>query len=279
MLARLALLITLGFASALDLWSAVPSCSTPKLTDEQRAVHAKFLAASRLGESAVSKRASISVDSYVHVVTESNSPSSYYLTMRILNAEFARSSFTFRLAEVDWLVKPEWARNQENNTMMTQLRKGSYRALNLYFLTDSSGGHVGYCSYPTDETQYWPIDGCIISAWTVPGNLSLYTGGDELSHGMSTVHEVGHWQNLMHTFEGDNCAGDGDLVDDTPAEASAPTEPCPTGRNTCSQASEDPIHNHMDYSHDSCKATNGYAFTDGQIRRMEESWYHYRSGK
>lgn len=62
----------------------------------------------------------------------------------------------------------------------------------------------------------------MIDSATLPGGVAPYNGG------ITTVHEVGHWLSLFHTFEAhDNeaedggCYGDGDFIFDTPAEANA----------------------------------------------------------
>src|SRR5262249_802079 len=63
----------------------------------------------------------------------------------------------------------------------------------------------------------------------------------------------------------------GDLVDDTPFEAS-PAFGCPIDRNTCPQPGLDPIHNYMDYTDDPCMSEQ----TAGQIDLMHAMVTSYR---
>lgn len=78
---------------------------------------------------------------------------------------------------------------------------------------------------------------------TLPGGpLARFSGG------RTATHEVGHWAGLSHTFAG-GCAGAGDGVADTPAQA-APTSGCPaTPRDSCpGSPGADLQTNFMDYS-------------------------------
>lgn len=66
------------------------------------------------------------------------------------------------------------------------------------------------------------------------------------------MHEIGHWLDLFHTFQGNSCSGPGDFIPDTPRQLNA-TGGCPAKSDTCpNQPGNDPIHNFMDYSTDIC---------------------------
>lgn len=98
----------------------------------------------------------------------------------------------------------------------------------------------------------------VLNPGTLPGStMNGYNLGDTLTH------EMGHYFNLQHTFQG-GCTG-GDDVSDTASEASSYFG-CPSSatdhRETC--GSPDPVHNFMDYSNDACMCT----FTSGQSQRV-----------
>jgi Pregnancy-associated plasma protein-A len=105
----------------------------------------------------------------------------------------------------------------------------------------------------------------VISRHTMAGGA-----GGRYSAGDAAVHETGHWLGLFHTFTG-GCSKRGDLVADTPAEAS-PSYDCHVHRDTCNAPGNDPVHNFMDYGNDACMNQ----FTRGQVARMLQSWDRFR---
>jgi hypothetical protein len=191
--------------------------------------------------------------------------------MAVQNAAYARTGWSFVLAGVDRTTNQEWYTmipgSFAERDAKAALHQGSADDLNIY-TANLAGGLLGWSTFP-NEYQADPLDdGVVILYRSVPGG-----GAPHYDEGDTLTHESGHWMGLFHTFEG-GCGGRGDLVGDTPAEAS-PAFQCPVGRDSCAAPGLDPIHNFMDYTYDSCMTT----FTRGQDRRMDQQFSLYRFGK
>lgn len=156
------------------------------------------------------------------------------------------------------------------------VRKGGYDALNIYFYTTYLPEAMGYCIFPSahavaEGSDAFYLDGCQLSARTMPGLAEEAQAFPDYSLGHATVHEAGHWFGLNHTFA-NGCSDTGDFVADTPAQGSEVYD-CPIGLDSC-PASEglDPIHNFMGYTNDTCTSE----FTPGQKARMFSSFFNFR---
>ena len=96
-----------------------------------------------------------------------------------------------------------------------------------------------------------------------------YTPQAPYNLGRTVTHELGHYFNLNHTFDGcsttANCANTGDRVCDTPS-SNAATYGCPNPGSVlkCSNTKVLTM-NYMDYTNDPCM----YLFTAGQVTRMQ----------
>jgi len=213
---------------------------------------------------------------YFHVITSSSgqgalSPQTVQSQMAVLNDAFAGTGWSFNLVATTTTANNSWFTAGNGTTaerqMKAALRQGGAGALNIYS-TNPGGGLLGWATFPSSYASNPSYDGVVILYSSVPGGSAApYNEGD------TATHEVGHWMGLYHTFQG-GCNGNGDLVNDTPAERS-PAYGCPNGRDSCASRRTpglDPIHNFMDYTDDYCM----FEFTAGQDARMDSLMTQYR---
>lgn len=166
----------------------------------------------------------------------------------LLNESYKPHGFSFKLIETTRTINESWAdigtspvKPSTEGEMRAALRKGGYQDLNLFFVRDMVPSGKCELPLPNPTSQNITNDGCIMR----PSNPE--TADPE--YGFVTVHEVGHWFGLEHTFE-NGCEEPGDGVDDTPAEAQPVggdkcAEP---GRDTCpDKPGLDPVDNYMTY--------------------------------
>lgn len=230
--------------------------------------------------------ASINIPVYVHVINkgpgEANGDISDAKIKEQINALSAAfmgvqnsynqiTPFAFYLSGIDRTTNASWYTMYKGSPAEAQakaaLHKGEAGMLNLYLARPSTT--LGWATTPLDSLLSPLMDGVVIANDTLPGGTRApYNLGD------NAVHEVGHWMGLLHTFEGGcgkNDTQSGDRVADTPAEKSG-AYGCPTKRDSCTSAGNDPIYNFMDYTDDSCMTE----FTTGQTDRMVSYWTTYR---
>jgi hypothetical protein len=240
------------------------------------AAYARAIAASKAGAGPLVSGGTVNV--YFHVINRGSGLSRGDVPdamiadqMDVLNAAYLSTGWQFDLVETTRTTNAQWFGMSPGSTAerraKSALHEGSADDLNIY-TANLGGGLLGWSTFPSDYARQPKADGVVILFSSLPGGSTPnYNEGD------TATHEVGHWMGLFHTFQG-GCSPQGDLVADTPAEAS-PAFECPVGRDTCSSAGEDPIHNFMDYTYDSCMDE----FTTGQDARMDSQFTQYRFGK
>jgi len=219
---------------------------------------------------------SVTVPVWVHVIRKGTGvangdvPDAWITAqIQVMNDAWASTAFRFQLAGTTRTTNAAWydmANEAAELAAKTALKVGGPETLNVY-LSDLSGGLLGYAYYAEDAAAVGVLDGVVLLNQSLPGGSAApYNLGD------TGTHEVGHWFGLAHTFEG-GCTRTNDLVDDTEPEAS-PAFGCPVGRNTCRVTrTGDPIRNFMDYTDDACMNM----FTRGQWTRMDQQHLQFRT--
>ena len=216
------------------------------------------------------------IDVYFHVITDSSGQGSVSQQaiddqMKVLNAAYASSGWSFKVVGQDTTANNAWFAMQPGTTAERQakaaLHQGTAASLNIY-TANPGGGLLGWATFPSSYASNPSNDGVVLLYSSLPGGSAVpYALGD------TGTHEVGHWMGLYHTFQG-GCSKSGDYVGDTAAERSAAFG-CPIGRDTCAGAGVDPIRNFMDYTDDYCM----FQFTTDQDGRMDAMFSAYRFGK
>jgi hypothetical protein len=121
---------------------------------------------------------------------------------------------------------------------------GDANDLNIW--TPDGPSYLGFARFPSEYKRSPQLDGIVL-------DYKTFLGGP-----------------LGAAFS--PCNDKGDYVADTPDER-FPASGWPEDLDTCLAPGSDPIHNYMDYSHDSCYDQ----FTQGQAERMQNFYAYFRA--
>jgi hypothetical protein len=226
---------------------------------------------------------SITIPVVFHIIMDSNGngdiDDSYIISqVEILNEDFRAQGGTPGSAGFDTGISFELAgiTRHTNNQWFNDRRESQYKSqtgwdrdtyLNIW--TNTASGYLGYAYYP-DGSAGTNLDGVVLNYTAVGRNAPQ---GGIYNQGRTATHEIGHYLGLAHTFQGgcgdpNNPYTTGDLIADTNAESTQQFN-C-VERVTC--GSQDPIHNYMDYTNDTCMTH----FTMEQGNRAVCSLVNYR---
>jgi hypothetical protein len=228
--------------------------------------------------------APVRVDVFWHVLTRNDgsggvSGPRIKRQLRVLNqgyaGETARSAastrFSFRTKRIVRTANTDWYNwsdpdvdPSDDRAAKRALHRGNKADLNVY-VANLRDDLLGYATFPGGPLA---LDGVVILNASLPGGAAApYNQGDTLTH------EVGHWLELYHTFQG-GCRKPGDYVSDTPQQRAGPNiYKCDTTLDTCAASGRDPVRNFMNYAADACMN----AFTRGQATRASQVWDAYRA--
>ena len=245
------------------------------------------------GRLAARANGSVTIPVHVHVIVRDNGSGNVAdwrikRQIAVLNDSYSGKTasnapdtpFRFKLASVDRTRNTDWYDMDSADSVQARraLRMGDSTHLNLY-VTNFAGdleGLLGFATFPAQYQNAPKLDGTVVWNESLPGGDAIFhdSQGVTFNYGLgdTATHEVGHWLNLFHTFQGSCGNRNGDYVTDTPPQKAADNVfYCNVNFNTCGGASspKDPVKNFMNYVDDRCMDR----FTWGQRDRMNISWY------
>jgi len=196
--------------------------------------------------------------------------------------EFSLATFDangFPTSGVNYIQSSLTNHNMANDAALKQLIIwDTQRYLNIWTVKEIGGGGgngtvLGYAYYP-GSPQY--LDGIVIRADCI-GSKEIYQQGiyfGDNTYNRTLTHEVGHYLNLPHTFDG-GCINN-DYIDDTPPAAN-PNFGAVKRINSCNNDVgtdvPDQVRNYMDYASDFVADM----FTEGQKQEMQTALSTYRA--
>lgn len=201
--------------------------------------------------------------------------------------------------------KTSWNVNKYMNIWVCDLNYGNRKCPSCVNLCDTCGALLGIAYPPANAINWGPLalsrganDGLVIDfrAFGQDNWFSRDSASPRFkqyySKGRTTVHEVGHYLGMQHSWGNvipgltpDGCAVD-DFIDDTPVEVQAfassipdRDNPCDTSVNTCNKIYQgrdwpDMFEDYMDYSNDLCYNL----FTKQQVNLMRYNLLTRRDG-
>lgn len=159
----------------------------------------------------------IVVPVHIHLIRESNGNSA--LTLQDIQTELDSVNYYYDNAGLIFIeciaaemIDDDSLYDYESSTDEAYLLTNHFtpNVVNLYFANTVAMNTTGVCGY----------------AWYPGGPDACFISGNCATNGSTLAHELGHYMGLMHTHggssdelvDGSNCAMEGDLICDTPAD-------------------------------------------------------------